>query len=171
MAWSSWAEGRRLLESCAEILGGSSVLREVAHCWVRDDTTGEIISLLQSLGSPSEVLRLIAEAAAKFSPVVRMQPIEVDEQSGVVTAEAVPGFERYVELCDYTAGLLSIGPMLFGLDAAQVVEEQCQLRGDERCVYRVTWDRGQQRRDDRGVPAFGAGCADQALRHLQGDGQ
>ena len=94
MGWSSWAEGRRLLESCAEVLGGSSVLREVAHCWVRDDTTGEIISLLQSLGSPSEVLRLIAEAAAKFSPVVRMQPIEVDEQSGVVTAEAVPGFER-----------------------------------------------------------------------------
>ena len=122
------------------ILGGSSVLREVAHCWVRDDTTGEVVSLLQSLGSASEVLRFVAEAAAKFSPVVRMEPVEVHEGSGVVTSELVPGFERYVELCDYTAGLLSIGPMLFGLDAALVEEEQCQLRGDDRCVYRVTWD-------------------------------
>jgi len=137
--WSSWDQGRALLEAAGEVLGGTHLLREVAHEWVRVDAPGEVVSLLQSLGSPAEILRCIAAIAAKFSTVVAMEPVEVGADFGVVRAEEVPGYPRYQALCDYTAGLLAICSMLFGLAPAQVEEESCQLRGDPHCVYRVRW--------------------------------
>ena len=92
--WSSYWQGRLLLEASAEVLGGSDELRNVGEAWVRVQAPGEVISLLQALGSPGEVLRTIAETAAKFSTVVRMEAVEVGAGYGVVAAEAVKGFPR-----------------------------------------------------------------------------
>ncbi|MGH2783555.1 MAG: hypothetical protein ACRDLA_19500, partial [Thermoleophilaceae bacterium] len=42
--------------------------------------------------------------------------------------------------CAYTAGLLSTASVLFGMDPAEILETECQNRGDDRCVYEVRWD-------------------------------
>lgn len=138
-AWSSWLQGRALLEAAAEVLGDSAALRNVVDEWVRVDAPGEIITLLQTLGSPASVLSAMPAIAAKFSPVVAMEPVSVGSGEAAIAATSVPGFRRYQELCDFTAGLLAIVPRLFGFDAALVDEEQCQVRGDHECLFRVSW--------------------------------
>ncbi|MDQ1375468.1 MAG: hypothetical protein QOJ09_2806 [Actinomycetota bacterium] len=139
-AWTSWDRAKALLEAASSVLGGSHVLREVATDWVRSvDSSGEVVSLRKALGSAEEILRLIEVIALKFCSVVRMEPVEVHESWGVVTADSVPEFPRYQEFCDFTAGLLSVGPILFGHPPALVEETECELRGDSRCRYRVEW--------------------------------
>ena len=39
-----------------------------------------------------------------------------------------------------TAGPLSQPPVLFGLPAAEVEESRCEARGDDQCLYSITWD-------------------------------
>jgi diguanylate cyclase (GGDEF)-like protein len=58
----------------------------------------------------------------------------------VVRATARPGFRRHRHLCDWTRGLFSQPPVLFGLPPANVEETCCELRGDDCCEYSVTWD-------------------------------
>ena len=54
--------------------------------------------------------------------------------------KARPGYERDPVLCDWTGGLLSQPPALFGLPPADVEETSCQSRGDEECIYEIAWD-------------------------------
>src|SRR5947209_5825416 len=139
-SWSTWGQVRALLVAAGTVLGGSEVLREVAADWVRvEDSSGPLVSVLRSLGSPQEVIRIMDVIASRFSTAVHMEAVEVHDWSGVVTAESVAPHHRYRELCDFTAGLLSIPPMLFGLAAATVEEVECEVRGDERCRYAITW--------------------------------
>ena len=58
---------------------------------------------------------------------------------------------RYVDLCgvgyhkldcDYTAGLLSVIPQLFGLPAANVTHDACGSNGAPCCEFDVTWAPG-----------------------------
>ena len=37
------------------------------------------------------------------------------------------------------AGQYAVIPMYFGLPAAEVVEEECQCRGDSACLFRLRW--------------------------------
>jgi diguanylate cyclase (GGDEF)-like protein/putative nucleotidyltransferase with HDIG domain len=43
-------------------------------------------------------------------------------------------------MCDWTRGLLSQPPALFGAPPAHVEESTCQARGDDCCCYTATWD-------------------------------
>src|SRR5205823_1034615 len=58
----------------------------------------------------------------------------------VVRAQARDGYRRHRHLCDWTRGLLSQPPALFGLPPARVEESSCEPRGDDHCLYAVTWD-------------------------------
>jgi diguanylate cyclase (GGDEF)-like protein len=136
--WLSYDETRRLLEAAAQILGDSAGMDEVGSFY---DVTGAT-TVFESLGSPAEIIRSIAEASAKFSTVVSVAAVEVSDDHGVVAASSMAGFPRYRLLCDITAGLLSQAAMIFGLPPSTVVEEECEARGDDRCLFRVSWATG-----------------------------
>lgn len=138
--WSSFWQGKALFEAAAEVLDDADACRHVGEAMLGDYAGSAVAGLLRELGSPAEVLRHIAAAAAKYSTVVEMEPVEISDSQGRVRARSVPGFPRYRMLCDYTMGLLSQVPVVFGLPAAEVVEEACELRGDDTCVFRVRWD-------------------------------
>jgi hypothetical protein len=66
-----------------------------------------------------------------------------------VVAVAVDGCPRSPEHCAWTSGLMTCMPTLFGLQAAHVEHEECQVMGAERCVYRVRWQAaGEERPSD-----------------------
>ena len=50
------------------------------------------------------------------------------------------GITRRPVHCEWTAGLLSSTPILFGLPLARAVETECQARGDAHCSYTLSWD-------------------------------
>src|SRR5690606_26856686 len=64
---------------------------------------------------------------------------EVTEDRGAVLAVAV-GETGHPMWCGFTAGLLSQSSSLFAMDDSRVVESTCQLRGDDRCTFEVSWD-------------------------------
>ena len=69
-----------------------------------------------------------------------MAPAEVSARSTVIEARNRLGIARHPQLCDYTRGMLSQPPMLFGLPPATVEESSCAARGDDVCLYTVSWD-------------------------------
>lgn len=137
--WSSYWQGRALFEAAALALDDPHAPRHVGEAMLGQYGGSAVAAMLRSLGSPGELLRSIAAAAGKYSTVVRMEPAEISESWGRVSAWSTPGFPRYTLLCDYTIGLLSQVPIVFGLPAAEVVEEACEVRGDPHCVFLVSW--------------------------------
>ena len=142
--WSSYAQGRALFEAAAEVLGGSHALRHVGEAISRADMTSEVSALLRSLGSPGELLRHISQVVPKFCTVVRMEPVEVADDHALISATTVEDYPRYPLLCDFTVGLLSQATIPFDLPPATVSEEQCELLGDEQCLFRVVWTAAEQ---------------------------
>jgi diguanylate cyclase (GGDEF)-like protein len=55
-------------------------------------------------------------------------------------ARSIEGFRRTPVMCGYTKGVLSQASALFGMNLATVEELECQARGGNRCLYRVSWD-------------------------------
>ena len=144
-SWSTYDEARRLREVATEVVDDPFALRRIGETFVINmENSTEVTVLLQSLGSPAEVLRNIAQAAAKFSTAVEMRPLSVESSSAVIEAVEVPGLPRFQHLCDYTIGLLSVAPRLFGLPAADVLETECVLRGQDRCLFEVSWAAGEE---------------------------
>lgn len=138
--WSSYAKASALFRAAEEVIGDADVALHAGEELLLQYADTEVAALLRSLGSPTEVLRNIAATAAKYSTVTDMEAVEVGDGSVVVSARTTGGIQREAHFCRYTAGVLSQATPLFGLPRAVVVETECQTRGDERCLYSVSWD-------------------------------
>lgn len=138
--WSSYEETRRLFASAATLLTDPELGRSVGEGLLSRYSSSGVLELLRSMEGPGEVLRLISEVATKQSTVTTMECVEVDERHGVVVAQTKAHIKRDRLFCDYTAGVLSGVPTIFGMAPATVLETECQTRGDRRCLYQVSWD-------------------------------
>jgi hypothetical protein len=101
--------------------------------------SSQVAAMLRSLGAPENVYRAIATGAAEFSTVTRLEVADAGPGFARVVAVAVDGLPRSIEHCAWTSGLMTCPPALFGLPAPEVVHEECQAMGAERCVYHVRW--------------------------------
>src|SRR3954451_17536898 len=141
--WIWHEEANRLIEAAVEITGDEHIARRVGEQMVRQHAGTAVATLFRSLGSPQAVFEQLALAATKFSTVTEMTPLEVSPGRAVVRSQARPGFQRTQHLCDWSKGILSQPPVLFGLPSALVEETNCQARGDDHCLYTITWDADQ----------------------------
>ena len=138
--WIWYHEAVALFEAAAELTGDQRIGRRVGEEMVRQHAGTAVATLLRSLGSPEAIYEQLAIAVAKFSTVTEVRAVEVSPGKAVVHAKARPGFTRDLHLCDWARGMLSQPPVLFGLPPANVEETRCELRGDDHCLYTVTWD-------------------------------
>ena len=127
-SWSTHEEAVALFEAAAQITSDPEIGRHVGEEMLRQHDGTEVAELLRSLGSPGELLRNVAAAAAKFSTVSTMEALEVGDAHAVVRSSMRPGFSRDPQLCEFTKGMLSQVPVLFGLVPAVVAESECQAR-------------------------------------------
>jgi diguanylate cyclase (GGDEF)-like protein len=138
--WIWYHEAVALFEAAAEVTGDQRIGRRVGEEMVRQHAGTAVATLLRSLGSPEAIYEQLTIAVAKFSTVTEVRAVEVSPGRAVVHAKARPGFTRDLHLCDWARGMLSQPPVLFGLPPANVEETLCELRGDDHCLYTVTWD-------------------------------
>jgi diguanylate cyclase (GGDEF)-like protein len=138
--WIWYAEAVALFEAAAELTGDERIGRRIGEATVRQHAGTPVATLLRSLGSPQAVFEQLALAVTKFSTVTELEPVSVTPGKAVVRGQARPGFRRHRHLCDWTSGMLSQPPVLFGLPSAEVVESSCETRGDDHCLYTITWD-------------------------------
>jgi diguanylate cyclase (GGDEF)-like protein len=140
--WISYDEAMALFAAAAEITGDPQIARRVGEETIAQHAGTPVATLMRSLGSPDEIYRQITQAGSKFTTASVLDAIEVAPGRAVIREQAAPGFERTIPHCDWAKGLMSQPTCLFGLPPATVEETTCQARGDDACVYEITWDAG-----------------------------
>jgi diguanylate cyclase (GGDEF)-like protein len=138
--WISLDEACALLGAGAVQTGDAKFARRVGEETLNQHAGTQAATLLRSLGSVEAILQVVAQSAAKVSTVSEMTAVEVRPGHAVIRAMARGGITRRPVHCEWTAGLLSGTPILFGLPLAQVEETECQARGDAHCSYSLSWD-------------------------------
>ncbi len=138
--WISLDEACALLGAGAVQTGDAKFARRVGEETLNQHAGTQAATLLRSLGSVEAILQVVAQSAAKVSTVSEMDAVEVRPGHAVIRAMARGGITRRPVHCEWTAGLLSGTPILFGLPLAQVEETECQARGDAHCSYTLSWD-------------------------------
>jgi diguanylate cyclase (GGDEF)-like protein len=138
--WISLDEACALLEAGARITGEESFPRQVGAQTLHQHAGTQVATMMRSLGSPEAIYDAVAQASSNVSTVTELEALETSPGRAVVSAVARDGFSRRRLHCDWTTGLLSGPPVLFGLPPAQVHETECQARGDARCLYEVSWN-------------------------------
>lgn len=139
--WTSYRQKIRLFEAAIEVLDDPDTPRLVGETVLQRQTGTAIRLMLRALGSPASVCRSVAKASARFSTNYTCEALSVDRDGAVISNRIHEGYEPNAIDCDYTAGLLSQIPALFGLQPAVVVHEDCQLRGAPACIYNLRWRR------------------------------
>lgn len=137
--WSSFDQKIRLFEAAIDVLGDPDTPRLVGTTVLDRQVGAGIRLMLRALGSPASVCRSVAKASAKFSTNYTCEAISVSREGAVISNRLHDGYEPNLIDCEYTKGLLSRIPVLFGLQPAVVVHEECQVRGASACVYGLRW--------------------------------
>jgi len=138
--WVSRDEAMALFEAAKEITGDPELPRHVGEDATRQYSGTPVATTLRSLGSVEEMLQQIAVVVTKFSVVSSMEVIEVGPGRALLARRALDGFAPHRALCEWAYGLLSSAPQLYGVPPASVEEVECQCRGDEKCLFSVSWD-------------------------------
>src|SRR4051812_806902 len=137
--WIWQKEAIDLLTAAAEVIDDPEIGLHVGEQTVRQHAGTPVATMLRSLGSPEAVYEQLTIGVSKFSTVTELTP-EVEPGKAIVRSRSRGDFKRHPLMCDWTRGLLSQPPALFGAPPAQVVESTCQARGDDCCCYTATWD-------------------------------
>jgi diguanylate cyclase (GGDEF)-like protein/putative nucleotidyltransferase with HDIG domain len=138
-SWFSFAAKIRLFEAAAEVLDDPHVMRRVGESAL-DLSVGEgLKAALRSLGTPGLVYRNVVRANAKFNTVQGMELVEIGRDHARVRFTDLAGVGFHQLDCDYTAGLLSCVPVLFGQPMGRISHPVCGVTGAEACVYDITW--------------------------------
>src|SRR4051794_31679780 len=141
-SWFSFEEKIALWSAAGEALDDPQVALHGGRAALELSVAEGLKRALRALGSPELVFRNVVRANAKFNWSHRLDCEQVGPQRVRL---------RYIDLCgvgydkldcDYTAGLLSVVPQLFGLPAAKVSHVACGSRGAECCEFDVTWTPG-----------------------------
>ena len=139
-SWSSYRQATALLEAAVAVTGRTDAARRIGEEMLAQHRGTPLLDLLQSLGTPEALLQSIAASGSKFSTVLFLEPLDVAPGRATVAGTTAHGIPRHRLLCDFTSGILSVIPSVFGMDPATVAESECQARGGSRCVYHVGWD-------------------------------
>ena len=140
--WISYDEAIALFAAAEQVTGDPQIARRVGEETIAQHSGTPVATLMRSLGSPDEIYRQVTQAGSKFTTASVLEALEVSPGRAVIRERAAEGFDRAVAHCDWAKGLLSQPTVLFGLPPATVEESTCQARGDDACLYEITWDAG-----------------------------
>src|SRR3954454_24418747 len=138
--WISYDEAMNLFGAAEELTGDKQVARHVGEETVAQHAGTPVATLMRSLGSPEAIYGAMAQAGSKFTTASVLYAVEVEPGRAVIRERAAEGFTRTIAHCDWAKGLMSQPTCLFGLPPATVEESTCQARGDDECLYEITWD-------------------------------
>ena len=140
-SWFSYDAKMRLFEATAKVFEDPRVMRRVGEAALELSVGDGLKTALRALGTPGLVYRNIVRANAKFSTVQGMELVELGRDHARVRFTDLAGVGFNQLDCDYTAGLLSCVPALFGQPLGRVSHPVCGMTGGECCVYDISWSR------------------------------
>lgn len=135
-SWSSYGQFRRMLEERSKMdVAGLYERSELLADWLRGWELSQAVQTLESPGA------LLADGSDlnPLVPIRRYEKCEVAPNEWTIREWFEDGYEPYPEFCDFAAVQYSVVPMVFNLPPGEVVEEECQCRGDAACLFRLRW--------------------------------
>jgi diguanylate cyclase (GGDEF)-like protein len=166
--WVSFDEAIALLNAGEAITHDRSFARHAGEDGVKVLGGTATATVLRSLGSVEEHIRRLNVSAQRWSTAVELEAVEVRPGHAELRAVASPGFERDAQHCDWTIGMLTITPVLFGLPPARVEHTACQAAGAPDCRYSITWDPAGSAADDSAQVAMLRQQLDSLSQRLEG---
>lgn len=135
-SWSSYSQFRRLLEErarldSATLYGRSRLLSDWLATW-------ELSQMAQTFDSPGALLAG-GSAVNPLVPIRRYDKTEVGPNEWTIREWFEDGYPPFPEFCDFAAIQYAVIPAVFNLPPGDVVEEECQCRGDSACLFRLRW--------------------------------
>jgi diguanylate cyclase (GGDEF)-like protein len=138
-SWTSFDQFKRLLQEASRLADAPLQTLGVGDEVDVDESSATVVAeIMLAFDSPGAMLR--AGEDNPMMPMRRYEPTEVASNEWLMREWFIEGFAPYVEFCSFVAGLYAGIPMYFGFPAAEVIEEECQCRGDSACVFRVRWE-------------------------------
>ena len=135
-SWTSYDQFRRLLEERSRLQSDSLYAwTELLTDWLQ---SWELAAAAQSLGSPGELLASGSELNP-LMPILRFAKTEIASNEWIIREWFDDGYEPFPEFCDFAAAQYALIPIVFHLPPGEVVEEECQCRGDAACRFRLRW--------------------------------
>lgn len=156
-SWFPFAIKTQLLEAGAEVLDDPAFSRKLGRAVLDFEAAAGLKAALRGLGSPRLVFELITRAGAKFTRSHRFERVELGHSHALLRYRDISGVGHHPADCQYSSGLLSAVPLLFGAPAAHVRHPRCVLRGAEACLFEIDWDETPARK--RWVAAAGGAAA------------
>jgi hypothetical protein len=137
--WSSYEQKIRLFRAATDVLDDPDAVRRMGQSMLRSRIALPLLVLLRALGSPEQVLRNAAKANSRFSTNSTVQALEIGNGHALVSYRLHEGYVPDLLDCQYTQGVLSLVPEVFGLPPATVHHDECQVLGAPACLYRLSW--------------------------------
>jgi diguanylate cyclase (GGDEF)-like protein len=141
-SWFSFDDKIRLWGAAADALGDPRVALHGGRAALDLTIADGLKRALRALGSPELVYRNVVRANAKFNWAHRLDGEQIGPQRMRLRYTDVCGAGYHPFDCDYTAGILSVVPQLFGLPAARVTHIECGIDGAAGCTFDITWAAG-----------------------------
>ena len=135
-SWSSYLQFRRLLEERSKLAStGLYEQSELLSDWLRG---WELSQAAQTLDSPGALLA-VGSTLNPLVPIRRYEKTEVGSNEWTIREWFEEGYAPYPEFCDFAAVQYAVIPVVFNLPPGEVIEEECQCRGDATCLFRLRW--------------------------------
>jgi diguanylate cyclase (GGDEF)-like protein len=158
-AWFPFDLKIRLFEAMAEVLDDPLATRKMGEAALDLQVAVGLKVALRALGSPAMLYRNVARANAKFSARHVLDPLEIGNTHGRMRFRDIAGGEIHPLDCEYTRGLLSCAPGLFGLPPARISHSCRAQEGTDNCVYDISWEPAHTRALVASGTAAGAAVA------------
>ncbi|GAA3296304.1 hypothetical protein GCM10020218_079370 [Dactylosporangium vinaceum] len=139
--WWPYATKVNVLEAAAKVLGDPAVGLHVGQSILSYNRGHPLRLGLLLLGGPAQLLRLSTSMSARLNATGEMRTLSSGRGTATVRFQLRDGYRPSRFDCDYTRGLLTQLPVLYGRAAATVAHDECQVNGAEACIYTVRWRR------------------------------
>ncbi len=159
-AWLSVGATKRALQGVVK-LWGETGLTDRGEWATHPDALGPWVRMLREAKTPADAYRYYATNARELTRVGTWELLEPTAEEPKSAADgkarlAYRAIDRSADdstesvdvegeglLCDARWGELASLPCLWGFDAAKVEHPKCIRRGDDACVYDLTWAVGR----------------------------
>lgn len=158
--WFDFQTKIALFEAAGAVLGQADPARRIGQSAIELQALTGVKIALRAFGTPRLVYGALPGVNGRFTRAHGLELLDLDDDSARFRYSDVSGVGYHPLDCQYTAGMLSCAPTMFGELPAQVRHPTCALRGASWCVYEVTWER---RVSARSRAAIGLGAAAMAV--------
>jgi diguanylate cyclase (GGDEF)-like protein len=142
--WFSYEAKLQLWRAAEQVLDDPLVAEHVGASVLELSVAMGLKRTLRALGTAGFVYGNVARANAKFNWAHELEVLAHDSTWVRMRYRDLAGVGYHRYDCEYTKGLLTTVPNLFGLPPAHVTHSVCGAAGGACCEFEVRWTNGTQ---------------------------